>query len=889
MISLKEIDVESDRFLFVLVNSAWMSVLDEIPGKIIIPKMFIPAIDSNTYKAVFAVSHHPLNWYDPDNIGDILTFFRSTADILIFGHEHRRDGFNVSGPKWSYAEFHGRELQDSNSINSAFTIYNFEKSFQNYDCYDFEWDEGKKIYCQKNVDTYQYHKNSIIFQSVYQPNRETMQVFNDVGITITHFSKEDVVLSDLFVWPELIRQDFYNEQTTVEKIRDNVFENILEKHVCTITGGSLTGKTSLAKMLFLSHAARNSCCLLIKSREISVYKEKDLRNIVDTLYKKQYNLESVEEFQQLPNEKRIVIIDDFDSLAFYGERRDAIVGFFCSNFGHVILMVTSDIDIPSICSNPSLDRAEINNFEILPLGNRKRKELISKWYYLHEDISYDKDIERRIERSVQQINTFLGNGSRFLPALPIFIIGALQDFDALTSTAFSGSQYGFLYESLVLKSLSTIAEDYQLSGTYNIDINILSQLAYSMLDAKKTSFSQSDLQKIVDLFNNKKKLNIDANQLRDRMYTAKILCESKNDMNNDRFKYPYIFYYFVGRYIAYHHQEADVQSKINYMSSHLYNEIYGNIMIFVCHFANSENIIIPIVVNAYDILSNYCPFDFHASSPILEDIKTAVNVLLPSSIGDNEDVSLHKEESLTSMDDAGIEDGKAEEIDGPICDELTDREKDLAEINASLKTLAVLGQILQNYPGAIDGDLKIEIISEVHKLGMRLIEAIVETAGYLEENLVSYIADTVAKDAAARKDGFTSMDQIALTTRNFLTVLVSRIIRDMISRIAACINSKYLLPASVEALSSNGDISSQLILQELKINYLKNFSLKEVADLYDDLLDKKENFSCGILRSIVAHYLRYNVCDFRMRANLCSKFNLSDRKTFLEAHRQENT
>lgn len=133
-------------------------------------------------------------------------------------------------------------------------------------------------------------------------------------------------------------------------------------------------------------------------------------------------------------------------------------------------------------------------YDICPLGNKKRKELIERWYNLNNNSATEDEISSRVENAQSQINTFLGNGAAFLPAVPMAIISTLQNVDA-AKKAYAGSKYSFLYESLIIGSLSRISSSYTGSGDYNIDVSILSRLAFEMLNNGNMSFTEEQLKK----------------------------------------------------------------------------------------------------------------------------------------------------------------------------------------------------------------------------------------------------------------------------------------------------------------------------------------------------------------------------------------------------------
>ncbi len=880
IISKKEIIVDDNKIMLLLVNSSWMSVIKERPGKIVIPQYAYNKINNEQYKIIITIQHHPCNWLNPDYSKNHTDFIRYTTDLFFVGHEHLKDSFKSYTNKWAYSEFHAEELQDSNSDSSEFTVIEFDGNFQNYKMYHYKWLSDKNVYDIVDEDECAYHKNPSTKNDVYYPNKQTLIEFNDPGISISHFSKENVTLQDIFVWPDVNKSNIKNESSHDVVIRKGLYEELNKNKISIISGSYNYGKTSLAKMLFLSKAEKENCCLFINGKEFSSADIKKLEKTIEEHYKKQYSEDNFEMFLQLPREERTIIIDCFEEIKPLGEKRNIILDFIFNYFGQVYIFVSSGMEIPQLLSTNCLqDLKDIPYYEIRPLGNTKRKELITKWYYLNGILS-SKEVDEKIENVSLQINKLLGNGNSFMPAVPIFMITFLQNIDSINPTTFQGSKYSSLYESLIKRSLSNITSEYITSGLYSIDVTMLSTLAYKMLKDKSLTFSYSDLTETVAFVNEKQKLNIRHEDLIKRMISAKILYQEIEGSDIYRFRYPYMYYYFAGYYLSANASKPDVSDQIEYMSTKLYNEDYGNIIIFVCHFSNNSDIISTILINAYSILDNYDPFKFEDANPIFDDMQLAIEAVIPKNIGDNEDVQKNKEEKLANLDKAGINDGTLSEDHDTIDDAINEKEKDLASLSAAFKTLDVLGQILQNYPGNVAGDLKIEMIDEIHSLGMRAVQSVISAMGLMEEELISVIQDEV-KDKKRK-----SRDQIIREIKNFITMLLSSMIRAMVKKIAFSLNSEYLLPATTETFEKTNLISTKLILQELKMNCLNSFSLSELKALDADL-SKKNEFARFILKSIVANYLKFNVCDYKMREKLCDEFELDKKNTFIASSKEK--
>lgn len=516
-----------------------------------------------------------------------------------------------------------------------------------------------------------------------------------------------------------------------------------------------------------------------------------------------------------------------------------------------------------------------NYYRICKFGNLKRHEFIKKWYFLRDEYANgDSEVETRIANSFERINSLLGNSNGFIPAIPIFLINLLQNIDSIVPASFSGSQFGYLYDSLINKSLSVIK--YPNPGAFNIDINIMSNLAFNMLRIRSNTFSKTDLLNITSAFSSQKKVSVNPEALLNKMLASRLIQEVVP--NTFKFRYPYAFYYFSGRHIAYNLNNPEVKEQIDYMSQRLYNEKYGSIIIFICHFANNIEIIENILLIAYYSLEKYDMFDFDKHTDMFERAKGIMdNILTKSIVGTENDVKSNRQSELIIKDKIGLQDGSVHEPT-EVSDEVEEREKDLASLSAAMRTLDVLGQIIMNYPGDIDGDVKISIIDEIHKLGMRLTEAILSTIVLLERDFVEYVVEYVKN-----KKHISDTQEIIQASQTIFSWIVAGMTCGMIRKISTSLCNDALLIAVQETFALSSSISQKLILADLQLNLLKKPNIREVLQLANEFdKDKSTLFAGYALRLIVSDYLRYNTCGNSIRAQLCNRFNLSEKRALIE-------
>ena len=869
------------KLLFLLFNTAWMSSKTEKPGTLVMPKELFPEQKAKDYDCVISVLHHPFGWFHPDSSAQLMNYLKNNTDIIIFGHEHRKELFQISGDMWSISLLRGKALQQKGKTDSGFAVYEFDDDAGIIEARYFDWSGDKYI---RKDESKPFTRNSLIASQILAPSETYMQKIRDPGVVISHFRVESPNLQDFYCWPDL-EQVTFEEKSSIARIRDRekVLEALLSANISIVIGDTLIGKTSMAKMLFYELASRESCGLLCDGSALTTHNAANLRAKIEDCFKEEYGEALLEDFRQLPKDKRVLIIDNFLDMPYHDERRSKILSILSEEFSHIIFFSENELDSQLVCSKlDGIGTLNINIFHIMPFGNVKRQEFVKKWYYLGDEYANgEKSIEERIEQACEKINLIIGKKG-IIPAYPIYLINLLQNIESASHTSFSGSQYGFLYESLINKSLSTIGNRYKNPGDINIDVSVMSQLAFDLLNARITSmaFSRERLFTIAAEVSADKKITINCDSLLSKMLEARLIVETGND--NYRFTYPYIYYYLAGRYIAYHPDLKPVIEMREHMCQHLYNEIYGSILIFVCHFSNNRELIEEILLNAMLLLEVYEPFDFSQHSEFFNRARARIeHFLVPEKIGSDSDVEQNKMIQLEQQDDQGILDGYVHEP-SDMSEAEAEQEKQLASVASAMRTMDVLGQILKNYPGDIDGKLKIQIINQIHRVGMKIMQLLFSMIVTYEDGLIRFLAEK----AKGKKES-SLQPEVAQKTMEMLICLFAGAARVMISKIAFSLDNESLLPAIEEAFSQNPCSSQQLADCDLRLNKLRKFSVDDVINWYDKLRQEKEWLTSTILRSIVAYFLRYNHCSTETRKKLCSAFSFKYEDVLITREQQK--
>ena len=864
--STKMIPLRWGKVFFALYNTAWMSQLHEIEGSLYFPQEELPIFPGTENRLVISMAHHPLNWFDSTTANVIKDYIRENTDIMLWGHEHRRDSASVYANKWNFTFRNGKELQsEPNKHDSAFAVYCIDDLCQCVQTSTYSWNKEKQLYEEESVSE-PFSRNYSILQREFIPNEKTAKIMNDYGTLIRHFSQEQITLSSLFCWPELIAIDDQKEHKGYVSYnnQEQIVNLCLNNKIILISGSALSGKTALAKMLFQYMVDNGKICVYSQGEDLMVPRDQ-LNNRIDEIFIKQYSRSLLDNFHQKERDEKVLIIDDFEKI---GQNSRKVTDFtsISDQFGHIILLSGSDEYISSMIVNHAFpEQKQIPNYRIRHFGNLKRDELVRKWYMLGKNFINESELDMKVENAFSIINSLMGGFRAFIPSIPITIVGILQSINATDGHShLRSSQFGYLYDDLVHNSLRPIAKEED--GTLNIFIVMLSEIAYKMFNSQSYSLSSVDVLDTITEYAKKKIVSIDVVKVVTELTEANILQTQTG--NEYLFMYPYLFYYFVAQYIAKHIEEERIKKQISDMSENLHIEAYGNIMVFVCHFSQSKTIIDNILIKAYCTFDDKTPLDLANPGIFLSDsYKNIENTLATKGVGTEEDVTMLRQEDLKEKDIQEESNVISSTADNWKSDEMGD---EVAEIISALKTIDVLGQILKNYPGDIDGDVKNDIILVIDKLSMRVLQAIIDIFNGADEQ---YIEDCAKR--ISREEPSLSTATLVQKVQSFFSFLTLSFSNSLISRVAYAIQSKHLIEATSRLIASKeGSLSLEIAIWKIKLLCQENPDYDGLIRFNKELKRLKYDIAAYNLRSVVIRHLRHRHIGYKDRDKLCAEFNL---------------
>jgi len=549
------------------------------------------------------------------------------------------------------------------------------------------------------------------------------QKLDDPEVNLTHRSKAVLKLSDIFVFPDLQESLAGKDLSTIVR-GDHMPDLVAKSSYLLITGDTQSGKTSLVKMLFRRlHEAGNIPILL--SGDMRFPSGDRLFGKLEEVFAEQYDPEALEIYRQIDRDRRVIIIDDYHKMLLGKPKKQQILSGLAKFAGKLIL-VGHDVVLVEGLTNPAAHSAgdlPFSHYRIRPFGFARRSLLVERWLMLDSDADSDSStFAHQLIAITRHLDTIIGKN--FVPAYPVYILSVLQASEAATPIDLRASTHGYFYELFIRTALAR--------GKSRIEFDLITSylafLAYNFYVEQLRLVDKSTLERFHRAYEDKYDIKRAYEDMRDELVGQHMLEES---INQYKFKYPYVYYYFVAGYMRDHISEPEIQMYITEMSHTLYVEENANILLFLVHLSK-DPIIIEKMQNAADSLYNeLTPANFEDDATFLAKLEEVSDEFVYRE-RDAKDTRREMFEALDQDDQRLSERIESEEKIDPARAQLDP----LVQINVALKTLQILGQILKNFPGSVEAPTKLKIARSCVDLGLRANSSVFKLVGDNQDDIV---------------------------------------------------------------------------------------------------------------------------------------------------------
>jgi hypothetical protein len=650
-----------------------------------------------------------------------------------------------------------------------------------------------------------------------------------------------VTLSDIFVPMDFKKIDFKDKQDDIN------FTDFVEKYIKSpenviLSGDQQSGKSALLKQVFFK----------LQLKYIPIYVNCSLgfsgglTNVINRNFKKQYcSSEDVIYFSL----KKIILFDDFHKIKT--EEREKIIEAI-KDEKNIKMIVTVD-DIYNLGIKEQLLTKVFQHYKIKKMGYDLRDDLICKWMVVNgrnyeEDTLYREELTTRIDTVIQKT---------IVPAYPFFIYTIIAAHDIISPLNSEITSQGHCYQALIYFALRKAgATDLQI----DMYINFLSELASSLHRSNNKILTVDEINLFLEHYCEQFTISIEKENIIKNLINANILnCSSLQEYS---FKYPYIYFYFVGKYFSEHVEEF--KSTIENIINNLQEEENGYILIFLIHHSKNIKILEHIEVNLL------CLFDKQKETTLanieIEHLNKYAESLEPLVIDKITDVEKNRKEVLVKKDQ---KDEKESDRNSNIKEDSL-----MSDLRRAIKTVEVAGHILKNRSGSLKVTEQRKFLGAAMNVFLRITDSFLSEFQRNEKDFVEYISYLVSKKLTNEK-GVQIIDEgkaRKIAAKIFFNINLITCYAT-IRRISDSICSKELLTVMDEVCDKKLTPISYLIKKQCKMQYKGSVDVKDIKDNFNSMSFLAQR----LLANLVLEHCYMHKIDYKDRQNISKVLGIKEK------------
>ncbi|NOT97056.1 MAG: hypothetical protein HOP00_12220 [Nitrospira sp.] len=846
---------------FMCCNTPWLSRLRDIQGQLFYPTDAVPCGTSDHALSI-AIFHHPYPWLETTNRRSFQKRIEEVADLVLTGHEHdatRRTQQSEKGGRNTYIE--GGALHDAeDQASSIFNAFVIDTDLKKQKFVRLLWD-GEKY--SPSVAFPQGKDGAGLAWEEFQINRLRQSVrfslspkieeyLDDPDVYLTHRHRGNLKLSDVFVFPDL-REAHLGKDTQQSVIRgEHLLDLVSRKPHLIITGDSQCGKTSLAKMLYRRlHEYGDVPVILPCDRRPPT--DDSLFGYIEELFAEQYDPASLTSYRQMDRNRRVVIIDDYHKLPLSASTKKKFIANLAKFSGRIILLA-SDILLVEDLTSRDERTATVPSFalyRIQAFGHLLRNQLVERWLLLNTETDADGvNFAHNLTTITRQLNTLIGKN--FVPPFPVYILSVLQASEAATPIDTTASTHGYFYELFIKLALASGKTQIE----YDVVTAYLRHLSYYLFANSLKEIDETTFRQIHALYEQRYDITRSFEGLRDALTERHMIVRVGSRY---RFKHPYQYYFFVAAYMRDHLNEVEIRDHLRKLSRALFIQQNANILLFLAHLSKNPAIVDEMLSAAQEHYNNFAPALLTEDAKFLDQFEKVADDF----VYEERDPKKVREEMLEALDRENPP--APEETETP---ELIDPASPLAQINAAFKTLQILGQILKNFPGSMEGPTKLDIARACVSLGRRINSFFFQLIRENERTIVQDIAAIVRVRFPNFKD-----DELERRARETVVGMAKLLSYGLVKRVSHAIGSPYLNTTYEKLVKENPDSSTRLIELSTRLDHSGTVPDEQIKELAHEF--KSSHLPLWILRGLVVEHFYLFPVEYRVKQRVCESLGIA--------------
>ncbi len=386
----------------------------------------------------------------------------------------------------------------------------------------------------------------------------------------------------------------------------------------------------------------------------------------------------------------------------------------------------------------------------------------------------------------------------------------------------------------------------------------LAFFAYRLFENEQSEMGRDDVTLLHREFERRFEIALDFRSIQADLVACGILIVTSDII---KFKYKYIYYYFVASWIRDHISTDPVREVIARLSHSVYIEENANILLFLAHLSKDPLIVGELLKAARSYYPETAPARLDNDMDFLLALRPGERRVEYRET----DVDVERKQLLEALDEQeAASDGDDTITDMSSSDPSSDLLDPLVMLTAAVKTIEILGQVLKNFPGSLDGNVKLEIADACYALGLRALNEIYDDFRQNKDEILDEMIVILQQQSSGLAD-----DQAKMRAYNIVVALAEAIGLTLVRTIASAVGSKELSQTYKRVLGEDPTPAHHLIDTSITLDHAPDFPENSVRRLAQQLKNKKNVFAQAILAYCVVYHFHVFPVDPVVKQRVC--------------------
>lgn len=841
----QKIEVDGVEVVLTTLNAAWMSRLPEQQGQLVFPvEKFEQQLRCDTALHL-ALIHHPFNWYNQPAYHALRKQLRRSCTAVLSGHEHLGNTGKIEEELSGVSLFfEAAALQPhEKGAVAGFSVYVFDLALKEVETHKFSLD-GPNVIDERTSAKHSWKERQA--GSAPEVSSTFSARLNDAGGNFSHTAKERLTLDDVFVWPDL--RDWDSQEVNKQRTKSSatMVSDVAKGQQYILYGDEKSGKTTLFYRLFRDLFAQGFVPVYLAASTTSIKGKDDPERRIRRAVEEQY--ENPEAVHRSPREKRILLLDDVDRLKSGIHTLPGLLEYAEAHFFTTTLSASAGFEVANLASKEAMAvLAPFKSHDLMPFGLKLRHQLIKRWCGI-APVNTALELDKRVNEVESIVNSVIGK--RLVPEYPLYLLILLQSCEQHRHGEIQNSGLSFYYQYLITKSLGAVGVK---PSELDEHFNYLSLLAWKFRRLQQKELERHQLAEVNKEFCDRF-VTVELGERLDLLTRAHILYRSGDDYS---FSYPYVYYFFLGRYLAKNLEDGEVRHLVEDSCKKLYLRDRAHTVMFLTHHVENSWVIGLICQVLRDCFADKKPVELNGDTSYLNDlVQQSSQLTLPAPDVEKNQVAVreYQDSMVEPEDEAEVSDYSM--LSFP------------AKWNLLHKTAEILGLILTNYYGSLERPRKQEMIREVFDGPLRGLRLWLEEVAADLPGLVSEL-----KADALRRNPKLDAAKTETEIKKRLFNLFGWVATGAIASCGSFVGAEKLREDVTTVVGNNPTNAYRLIEASSRLLKPGRLPMDSVRKLASQL--EKNPYAFGVLQSLGFYHMYMFHTDESQKQALCETLKIS--------------